>query len=269
MKFFSNRWSSTPIGRSFLDDAEYIHRSRWSQNLSAGTLALSQSVLAAPDVVELARKRLPIGAGTQALQDVNLIGVRTNQDSRFTALHATKNARGGLLGRSPEEPLKLGRFLLESRPSHSGSDARPAGNRSPDSSRVHARYTDGRVSQFMPQTLRKSSHSKLAGGIRRLARRGNQSEHARKVNDVGTLFSLQQRQKILDAVHCAPEIDVHQPAKVIERDLLKRAFQSDSCIVDQQRYACVPPADFLCKRPHALLIGDIHHVCAHQRAGFR
>src|SRR6267154_6279566 len=94
MKFFSNRWSSTPIGRSFLDDAEYIHRSRWSQNLSAGTLALSQSVLAAPDVLELARKRLPIGAGTQALQDVNLIGVRTNQDSRFTSLSASRILRG-------------------------------------------------------------------------------------------------------------------------------------------------------------------------------
>src|SRR6266849_2972056 len=33
MKFFSNLWSSTPIGRSFLDEAEYIHRSRWSQKL--------------------------------------------------------------------------------------------------------------------------------------------------------------------------------------------------------------------------------------------
>src|SRR5229473_2164558 len=34
MKFFSNRWSSTPIGRSFLGYAEYIHRFLWSQKLS-------------------------------------------------------------------------------------------------------------------------------------------------------------------------------------------------------------------------------------------
>src|SRR6266849_9929975 len=33
MKFFSKRWSSTPIDRSFLNKAEYIHPFRWSQKL--------------------------------------------------------------------------------------------------------------------------------------------------------------------------------------------------------------------------------------------
>jgi hypothetical protein len=81
MKFFSNLWSNTPINGSFLDDAEYIHRSRWSQKFSEAARADFRpfdSLRFRRHFLQPLRKSLPISARAQALQDVYLIGIRAD-----------------------------------------------------------------------------------------------------------------------------------------------------------------------------------------------
>src|SRR4029077_4683885 len=115
MKFFSKRWSSTPIGRPFLNNAEYIHRSRWSQKFSEAPRQFTR-LFASPgfcgDFLKPLRKSLPIRAWPQGLHDFNLGGIRADENAGFVALHAAKNARRGFFGRSAEEPIKLGGFFL-------------------------------------------------------------------------------------------------------------------------------------------------------------
>src|SRR5260370_37031440 len=121
---------------------------------------------------------------------------------------------------------------------------------------MHARHADGAAREFMPQAFCKSAHCKLARGIRWLARRSDQSENARQVDDVGPLLLLQHGQKILHAVYDAPKIDVHQPPKIIQRDFLKRAFQRHSRIIDERRYAPMPAADVSSESTPARFLAD-------------
>src|ERR1700682_5789889 len=67
-------------------------------------------------------------------------------------------------------------------------------------------------------------------------------KHPRESPRAPPPLSFQHRQKILHAVNRAPEIDIHQPAKVIQRNLFKIAVQRDSGIIDEQRAGSVPAA---------------------------
>src|SRR6266568_4402628 len=90
-------------------------------------------------------------------------------------------------------------------------------SRRSDASGMHAGDAHVAALKFVAQGLREPAHGKFAGGVRRLSRRGHQSENTRKVYDVRSRLAFQHRQKILHSVNHAPEIDIHQPAKIFQR----------------------------------------------------
>ena len=138
MKFFSNRWSRTPIGRHSPHSADYLPRSissasslvKMSRRLVVTHFSISPATASSvffcatlrpvlivnlqqltqlssamehrDSVFRHARERLPVRSRPQALQNVDLVGVRADQDARFAALDAPQNPRCGHFRRSPE-----------------------------------------------------------------------------------------------------------------------------------------------------------------------
>src|SRR5713226_2447239 len=154
MKFFSNRWSSTPIGGHPLITPSIFTVSpgvKTSLGHPRPEASVPTSSRFCREFFKPARKGFPVRGRTQALQDVDLVGVRADQDSRFTSLHTMKNARCGFFGRSAEEPLKLGGFLLETRSCYARSDARPPRDRRPDSAGVNAGDAHVAALEFVAQ----------------------------------------------------------------------------------------------------------------------
>src|SRR6476661_7160040 len=129
MKFFSNRWSSTPIGRhsphrrchlrrsissapnlvkiSYLDILPSVNKSSCLE-LSLNGLQRNASVFRHMD------QRLPVRSRPQALQDVDLIGIRADQDTRLTSFDPAQNPCRSHFRGSPEQLFKTSRFLFES-----------------------------------------------------------------------------------------------------------------------------------------------------------
>src|SRR5260370_1199021 len=105
---------------------------------------------------------LPVRSGTEALQNVNLVSVRADQNARLAAFDSEQNPRRSHLGRSPEKLFKPGRFLLESRSCNAGPDPRAARDLRSNPAGMHARYAHGAAREFMAQAFRKSTHRKLA-----------------------------------------------------------------------------------------------------------
>src|SRR5258707_12971064 len=89
--------------------------------------------------------------------------------------------------------------------------------------------------EFVAQSLRESTHRKFAGRVGRLSRRSDDPEYARKGHDVRSLFTVQYRHKVTWAVHRAPEIDVHQPTKIIQGDFREIALQQNAYVSDETR----------------------------------
>src|SRR5882762_1543913 len=141
MKFFSKRWSSTPIGRSFLDDAEYIHRSCWSQNLCEAPrrgATAPNSFRFCREFLERPGKRLPVRCGPEALENVNLIRIRADQNARFLAFHAAQDSLRRLFRRSPRHPVKSLNIRFTFGCGGASANPRPARDRRPNAARMNA-----------------------------------------------------------------------------------------------------------------------------------
>jgi hypothetical protein len=85
----------------------------------------------------------------------------------------------------------------------------------------------------VPQALSKTADGEFAGAVGGLSRRTDESEDARDIYDVALFLFAQDGQENGRAIHRAPEIDVHQPLHVFERDILEITDQSDAGIIDQ------------------------------------
>src|SRR5258708_315011 len=103
-----------------------------------------------------------------------------------------------------------------SRGCNTGPDARVARDLRSNPAGMHARDADVAALEFVAQRLRESTHRKLAGRVSALSRRSDHSENARNVHNLRALFPFQYWEKICDAIYSAPEIDIHQQAKIIQ-----------------------------------------------------
>src|SRR5947208_17017560 len=75
---------------------------------------ICELLLSPLNVPKLAQHCFPIRAGTQALQDVDFVSVRADQDSWLATLHSAQNPRRSRLRSSAEKPLESGTPLLTS-----------------------------------------------------------------------------------------------------------------------------------------------------------
>src|SRR5258708_4468164 len=211
-------------------------------------------------ILNSARERFPIGCWAKPLHDVDLMSIEADENAGLAALDASKYACRCILGqgfcelRQPRNTFVFSRFRRV-RP-----QPPPLRNRRANSSRIHAGNKDGTAFQFVPESLGKSPHCKFARGVSRLSRRRNNSEYTRKIHNVRARLLPQNRQKIFHAINGSPEIDCHQPAKIIQRNLFKRAVQRHSRVVDQQRHAAVPVLNIFRESADAGLVRNIQDM---------
>jgi len=125
---------------------------------------------------------------------------------------------------------------------------------------MHATYANAAPFQFVMEQLRKSANGKLARAVCELARHRRDSQNAGKVHDVCSRLAFQQRQEIFHSVDRAPEIDIHQPAKIVERNFFKISMQHGAGVVDEQRDAPVPRVRVRGKNLCAFFFGHIDNV---------
>src|SRR5438132_14148195 len=90
---------------------------------------ICELLLSPLNVPKLARHCFPIRTGTQALQDVDFVSVRADQDSWLATFHSAQNPCRCRLRGSPEKPLESGNLFLTCGSCNAGSNARTAGNR--------------------------------------------------------------------------------------------------------------------------------------------
>src|SRR5713101_7569552 len=238
--------------------AKYSPAQMPSQNLPP--LPWRSSRAAGPSVFQFPSQRFPVRAGPQALQNVDLVGVPADQNARFAALDTSQNTRRGSFRGSPRKPVKPRDVVLALRRRYRGAQPRMAGDRRANASRMDAGDGYRAAFELVSQRLRESPHRKFARGVRYLPGGSDEPEYARQIHDVRAALPSQHRQEILHPVDRAPEIDIHQPAEIVERNFFKIAVERHARIVDQQRNAPVPDSDVLSERTHALFLGDVHQM---------
>src|SRR5713101_722881 len=242
--------------------AKYSLAQMPSQNLPHPPRGPSRA--ASPSVFQFPCQRLPVRGGTQALQNVDLVGVPADQNARLAALDTSQNTSRGSFRRSLREPVKARDVVVALRRRYRGAQPRMAGDRRANASWMDAGDGYRAAFEFVSQRLRESPYRKFARGVRNLPGGSDEPEYARQIHDVRASLPFQHRQEILHPVDRAPEIDIHQPAEIVERNFFKIAVERHARIVDQQRNAPVPASDVLSKRTHALFIRDVHQMRRNQ-----
>src|SRR5260370_5790274 len=114
------------MGQSFPNAAEYIHRNGRSQNFSEASqpnLSASASLRFCGEFFKLLRKSLPIACRPEALENVDLIGIRADQDARLAAFHSTQDSLRSLFRRGPRQPFES--FVLFFAHGRRGTGANP------------------------------------------------------------------------------------------------------------------------------------------------
>src|SRR5260370_15293066 len=121
------------MGQSFPNDAEYIHRNGRSQNFSEASrpkLGVSASLRFCGEFFKLLRKSLPIACRPEALENVNLIRIRADQNARLAAFHAAQDSLRSLLRRSPRQSFEsLDIFFALGRRGAGADPSPPSGTR--------------------------------------------------------------------------------------------------------------------------------------------
>src|SRR5260370_2064601 len=116
------------MGQSFPNAAEYIHRNGRSQNFSEASqpnLSASASLRFCGEFFKLLRKSLPIACRPEALENVDLIGIRADQDARLAAFHSTQDSPPSLFRRSPPQPFESFHIFFAPAPRRTHPPPRP------------------------------------------------------------------------------------------------------------------------------------------------
>ena len=102
---------------------------------------------------------------------------------------------------------------------------------------MHEGDADARIGELVAQRFGKAAYREFARRIRRLARRRDQAEQARNIDDACFLAVGQERQEGARHLHHAPEIDAEQPIEIAFGNFEEGAAQ---------RHARVPCAASTC-----------------------
>src|SRR5215472_2415652 len=152
---------------------------------------------------------IPVAQGEEALQTVQANCVLPNQDAALSALYACYDPFRGGFWRQLGKPLEARHVHLAHRGLCTGPERRVARNRRANCSGMDARYTHARSFQLVFQAFRKPAHRKLAGAIRGFSWWRNDSENARKIDDVRARLPAQDGEESPYAIDHAPEIGSH------------------------------------------------------------
>jgi hypothetical protein len=110
------------------------------------------------------------------------------------------------------------------------------------------------------QRLCQTSYCEFARCIRTLSGGRNDPKNTRNVNYVSLFLTTQCRQEALDPVHHTPEVNIHKPFNIVNRDLLDGPMQTHSRIVDDKGCSTVSTHYILGESGHLSSIADIDDV---------
>src|SRR5882762_11982347 len=80
-------------------------------------------------IFQFLRQHLPVRRGPEALENVDHIGIRADQDARLAALDSEQNSSRRFFRRSPRQPLKPLNILFTLGFGSTGANVRPARDR--------------------------------------------------------------------------------------------------------------------------------------------
>ena len=130
----------------------------------------------------------PIGRRAKPLQQVHQAGVVADQDARLVFLDALDDAQRGGLRRGLGDRIEpLDRFRAAGIVGHAGAGAGIAGDVGGNAAGMHHRKPNRarRHLQARAAGFRKAAHREFRRGVSGLARRRDDAEDAREVDDVG------------------------------------------------------------------------------------
>lgn len=182
---------------------------------------------------------MPVGGGAKALEKVHGFGVGADEDAGLAAFNTLEDASGSGFRRDCGELFEALDGLSPERFRRMSTKARAASDIGGDTAGMHARDENASACQFVTQDFGEATNGEFTRAVRGLTGRRDEAKDARHVHDVSAGLLLEEREKILDAIDGAPEIDVHEPAKVVEGNLMEGAEKSDTSVVDENGDALV------------------------------
>jgi hypothetical protein len=175
--------------------------------------------------------------GQPARQKRNALGVFADEDAPLVAFDAGHDDGRGALGREGEHAFDGHPFLhgaLGGHVTYLAANAGVPGDVGGDAARMDGAHSDSRVAEFEPERLGKATDGVLARHIGGLSWRREEPEYAGDVDDVRLTLPQERRQERLAAVDDAPEVDAHQPMKVLDAEVLEGTPERDAGIVDEE-----------------------------------
>ncbi len=133
-----------------------------------------------------------------------------------------------------------------------------------DDHRAQHRDADFMHFQFAAQRLGEPHHRELRRAVDTEPRHPDEPRHRRGIEHVAALLLLDHaRRERFDAVHDAPEVDVHREPPVVGRHLQQRAGDCDAGVVADEMRGAEVLEDAVGEGVHA---GALGHVGARRRA---
>src|SRR5208282_359500 len=183
-------------------------------------------------VLKLSCQQVPVTRRLQALPDIHEIGVRPDQDAGLAVFHAAKNLCRRCIRIGARHLCEARQAFLAQASARALAQLCTLCDRGTNKPRVNASHADTGAQKLVMQGFGVSAHRELAGTIRTLPRGTEKPQQAGSVHDVRALFLFEQRQEIGHAINDAPEVDVHQPVKFPQRNLLEMAEERHARIVE-------------------------------------
>src|SRR5258708_37614 len=117
--------------------------------------------------------------------------------------------------------------------------------------------------QFMPQRFREPSYRELARAVSRLPDPSHQPKYTGRIQNVRPALLLQQWHEIKHAINHSPEINLHQPANILQRQFVKFPQHRYACVVKKHRGSPVLRRNFVREHFHPRFIGNIYDMLRH------
>src|SRR5882724_44691 len=199
---------------------------------------------------------LPRGA---ALEDGALFGV--GEDVEVLALDAAHDAAGDLLG--ADDAARHGGALGGDRPARIAQRRGPVADRvlvdvGLDDHRAEDADADALLGELAVQGLGEPDHGELGGAVDAEPAHPDQPRHGGRVDDVSAGAAREQAgHEGLDAVHDAPEVDVHGVLPVGVRRGAELAHGGDAGVVAHDVHGAEAPLGCVGERAHALERGHV------------
>ena len=174
-----------------------------------------------------------VRAGRDPGEEVGEPSAQADQHPRSTTAYPVEDALGGDGGGDPQQAGDRRQAALDLGSIGALADARVDGDPGRDAARVDAGDADA-PEQLGPQRLGQTSHGELAGDVRGLLGRGDETEDAGEVDQMGSRVLQQDGDQRMRQGEDGVEVDLHQPVELLQGEVGEGPGQGHPGVVDHQ-----------------------------------